>query len=590
MYKIIKFFKIFFLLLSIAKAAFYDISCDDCYEVELSKNLPEDVILFFKEYSSLIRLKKKKTHTELNLKKRVKDDVKLLKRILKLYGYFDSKVSFSIKKNLIFLKIDLKTRYKINEIIFSEYIDIITKKITFKVGDFLDGTVCLLFSKIIKDTLSNNGYPNAFVDDPECIIDKDSKTVKIKFDFQKKDLFYIKNVNITGLKKIKKEYVQNRLKFKINEIYDQKKIDLTKKTLLETGKFSNVTITNSNNSDIGLKISELAPKSITIGAKYSTSEKLGGTIRFCHDNLFGGAEKLDLSFHKNTKETLTKIDFDVPDFLKQNQTIKTTAFKLSETKIAYTSRTYTVGSSIERFIKEWFSYSVGVRVENAQIVRESEIFKPLLYGIPIILKANWSNSILNPTSGIKMQLSISPYLGAIKKFSSTESIKSDGMTILSGEIKGYIPFFEENFVIANFLKSGTCFVKNLDLLPPTKRFYLGGGDSVRAYGLQMLSPIDSLGIPIGGRSFIEMGSEFRFKLSNNFGFVTFIEGGSVTQNEIPIFNKAESLWGLGVGVRYFSQIGPIRFDFAFPMKRRSSPTGRKLDSAFQFYVSVGQAF
>ena len=133
--------------------------------------------------------------------------------------------------------------------------------------------------------------------------------------------------------------------------------------------------------------------------------------------------------------------------------------------------------------------------------------------------------------------------------------------------------------------------KSLDFVPPNKRFYAGGGGSVRGYGHQLLGPLDTQNVPLGGRSLAEVGTELRIKTTETIGFVTFLEGGSVSVNKMPDFRGRNMLWGTGFGARYYSAVGPIRLDIAFPLKRRKDPSsGKAIDAAFQFYISVGQAF
>jgi translocation and assembly module TamA len=71
----------------------------------------------------------------------------------------------------------------------------------------------------------------------------------------------------------------------------------------------------------------------------------------------------------------------------------------------------------------------------------------------------------------------------------------------------------------------------------------------------------------------------------------FMEAGKVSYSQIPLFNREETLAGGGIGGRYYSSIGPIRVDIAFPFKRRRARIGhKKIDSPIQFYISIGQAF
>jgi translocation and assembly module TamA len=73
-------------------------------------------------------------------------------------------------------------------------------------------------------------------------------------------------------------------------------------------------------------------------------------------------------------------------------------------------------------------------------------------------------------------------------------------------------------------------------------------------------------------------------VTDGFGAVVFLEGGSVSEQGFFTFDRGV-LYGAGFGVRYYTAIGPIRADFAFPLNPRH---GR--DDPVQFYISLGQAF
>jgi len=90
--------------------------------------------------------------------------------------------------------------------------------------------------------------------------------------------------------------------------------------------------------------------------------------------------------------------------------------------------------------------------------------------------------------------------------------------------------------------------------------------------------------PIGGRSIVELSFELRTRITETIGVVAFLDGGAAFESQFPDFSE-DLLWGAGVGLRYFTPIGPVRLDVGFPLNRRPG-----IDDAVQVYVSVGQAF
>jgi translocation and assembly module TamA len=124
-------------------------------------------------------------------------------------------------------------------------------------------------------------------------------------------------------------------------------------------------------------------------------------------------------------------------------------------------------------------------------------------------------------------------------------------------------------------------------LPPDERFYAGGSGTVRGYRYQSVGPQFqsngvATGIPEGGTTIQVLDLELRQRVGTNFGFVVFADGGGVSQSAKP-FSGIFRL-GVGTGVRYYTSIGPIRFDLALPINRRPN------DDRFEIYIGLGQAF
>jgi translocation and assembly module TamA len=107
---------------------------------------------------------------------------------------------------------------------------------------------------------------------------------------------------------------------------------------------------------------------------------------------------------------------------------------------------------------------------------------------------------------------------------------------------------------------------------------------VRGYKFQSIGPLDSNNDPLGGRSLVEVSAEARIRIVGPFGIVPFIDGGQVYEEIYPRLSSEELQWAAGLGLRYYSPVGPIRFDVATPINPRG------IDDPFQFYISIGQAF
>jgi translocation and assembly module TamA len=120
-------------------------------------------------------------------------------------------------------------------------------------------------------------------------------------------------------------------------------------------------------------------------------------------------------------------------------------------------------------------------------------------------------------------------------------------------------------------------------LPPDQRFYGGGSNTIRGYRYQSVGPVFAGTLdPIGGTEIEAASIEFRQRIVGNFGAAAFIDGGAVTASSSGVPNDFRI--GVGLGLRYYTPIGPIRLDVAMPTKRRSG------DDSFEIYIGLGQAY
>ena len=95
--------------------------------------------------------------------------------------------------------------------------------------------------------------------------------------------------------------------------------------------------------------------------------------------------------------------------------------------------------------------------------------------------------------------------------------------------------------------------------------------------------VDAAGQESAGKSLFEASVEVRQKIVGNFGAVAFVDAGTVGGDSLIDFDEELSI-GIGLGLRYYTGLGPIRLDVAVPMNKTAG------DSDFALYAGLGQAF
>src|SRR5262249_1642924 len=183
-----------------------------------------------------------------------------------------------------------------------------------------------------------------------------------------------------------------------------------------------------------------------------------------------------------------------------------------------------------------------------------------LVGLPLYVRRDDTDDLLNPTKGTRLGLTATPY----------KTVDGTNLTFFSAKLtaSGYQRLGDsDRFVLGGFGNIGSISGVSLDELPRDLRLYAGGGGSVRGYGYQMAGPLDARGNPVGGLSSIETGVELRTKITQTIGIATFIEGGNVYDRSIPDFTH-NLRWGAGIGGGYSSPFWSVRVGVAAPTHLR----------------------
>ncbi len=583
------------------------------YKVEWPQLTPE-IMKRIESVSMLLENKARLPGSFGGLMKRAEKDKVLLEKTLHSFGYYGCNVSIELDLNqapiLIRFICELGPLYTIENIQLENRGKSELPKLLVNLDDLvglIKGEVLIAEQAkksqiVLKKYFSQNGYPFAEIDEPEGIVNHDKYSVILIFpvDLGSCAVIYDSEIESTT-QKLSPDYIRNRLYWKKGDIYDNRVVEQTRRKLSQTGLFDNVIVTPKPlKSDLSenkkeqpiimhVKTTEAAPRAVSAGVHYATSQ--GGEARFSwnHYNLLGGGENLGANLRISTIRNKARLYYNIPDFGVPKQTLKNETYILKEHTRAYRSETFALSSKLERQFTEMLSGSIGLGTESGSIrPKTTDKKSPIrLVSIPIELGIDASNDLLNPTRGFRVGGSITPYTGYLGS--------SKGMLIGQANASLYVPFQtnsldEDMGVIASFVRFGTIKIRNFDDLPPNKRFYGGGNGSVRGYGYQLISPVDNNRVPLGGESLLEFGGEVRYRFTETVGGVAFIEAGSVTQQKIPNFSK-KLLWGAGFGIRYYTTYAPVRVDIAFPLQRRKlSGEKKSYDHPYQFYVSVGQAF
>ncbi|MEQ8587946.1 MAG: autotransporter assembly complex family protein [Thalassobaculaceae bacterium] len=430
--------------------------------------------------------------------------------------------------------------------------------------------------------LQEQAFPLAELVDRTATVDRDSKTMDVAFRVAPGAKARYGAVTVAGNDTIERDYIVRRLPWVYGDPVDIREIDRGRKALASTGLFDGAAVAFADEVGpdgllpITVTVREHPPRSLGAGVSASTSEGLGTRAHWEHRNLFGGAEKLRFEATFGEVESSLTGAFTVPDVLVTDQNFIVETGYTEQRTDGFDSESYRVNGRFDRRISDILSVDYGLSFERSHIEDDGRERRFTLVGVPLGATIDTSDDLLNPTSGGRTRLRFTPYLESL---GSTLSFYSTMLRHAQ-----YVPLDADgDLVLAARAGIGSIIGASTANVPADKRFYAGGSGSVRGYALQSVGPLDAGDEPTGGSALLDFAMELRWRAFGDFGVVPFIDAGQVYDRELPRLDE-ELQWAAGLGLRYFTAIGPIRADLAFPLNPRDS------DEVFQVYFSLGQAF
>jgi len=431
--------------------------------------------------------------------------------------------------------------------------------------------------------LKERGFPYPETLQPRVTVDHATRGVHVVYPVRTGPVASFGKTEIEGNTAVRESFLRARIPWKRGDLFDSRLLDKYDKYLRDTGLFSASGVNVVEHLDeqgrvpIRVDLRERTHRTLTLGIRFQSDEGLGARVSWENRNLFGREEHLTLNGLVSQEEYTLEAIYMKPQFVRPDQVLRLQSKASEEDTEAYYARSASVSASVERALTERLSVGTGLgfRALNVRQFNEDNTYN--LVSAPSFFNADFhKGDPLNPVGGWRLALRLTPFL----------DISNSGVSFLRSQVTytHYVQVTETpRVVLAGRVNVGAIAGSQRNRIPADERFYAGGGGSIRGYEHQKVGPLRD-DTPLGGRSLLEFSIEARTRISNRFGIVPFIDGGTVFESAYPTFGRTLR-WGAGIGFRYFSPIGPIRFDVAVPLNRRSG-----IDKAFQIYISLGQAF
>lgn len=470
--------------------------------------------------------------------------------------------------------------------------------ITIKPGEAYNADQVAETTKAFTEHFGNYGFAFAQVEAvPE--VDRVNNRVAITIRATPSRRAYVRRINIQGNTRTRDEVIRREFRQYESSWYDAEKIRLSRDRVDRLGYFTELSVSTAevpgapDQVDLNVEVKEKPTGNISLGAGYSSAEKLSFTFGLSQDNAFGSGNKLDLQLNTGKYNRTAVISATDPYFTNNGVSRTVDVYYRTQKPYQdqggnYTLITMGAGLKFGLPVTELDTVYLGLNAERTRIKPGTNI--PAAYldyaerfgytssAFPFTL--GWSrdsrDSALAPNSGRYQRL-----LGELGLFGDARYVKANY------QYQQYVPL-NKFYTLAFNGEVGWGKGLNGRPFPVFKNFYSGGLGSVRGYEQSTLGPRDVTGAYIGGTRKVTLNTELimPFPGAGNdrtlrlFGFV---DAGALYGDGEKISGDALR-YSAGVGLSWISPLGPLRFAIAQPLRKRPG------DRIQRFQFQIGTSF
>ncbi|OGS43825.1 MAG: outer membrane protein assembly factor BamA [Elusimicrobia bacterium RIFOXYD2_FULL_34_15] len=559
----------------------------------------------YKKIKKLFTTKKKKVYKE----ETFKDDMKKVEAFYKDNGHINIKIlepgiTYDESRTKMYIRviIDEGRKYVNGKVSFTGN-TIFTESQLIKVFNFKQNVVYSQ-SKYdesegnLKSLYADRGYIRSKFE-PEIIKNDETGIVDIKINIIENGVVYIDKIYIDGNTKTKDYVIKRELLVKQGDVFAVGRIRRSQERLYNLGFFKDVKVDieetkEVDKADLAIEVEEDKTGLVSLGAGYSSVDKVVGTVQVTETNLFGKGQRLNLTYEFGARKQNYEIGFTEPYLFGKKllfgvDIFNTTAWRTFGTDInAYQERRrggdIRIGKPLSDILSLNFTYAYEeVRVFNIDIglVNQIQSTEDIASSLTSAITRDTRDNVFDTTRGSRHSLSVK---------------------VAGGPFGGNTHFYKPNLSLSKFIPTFWKFIIGLNTrisfvkeFPPSKdvpiyeRFILGGADTVRGYDFGEIGP------PEKGKIIFISNLEYKFPIieENNrsvLSAVLFADMGGSWRGDDDLSLKIgpeerQIKTGVGFGIRLRPMpVLPIRIDWGYGLNHRP---GEQLS---QFYFTMGQIF
>jgi translocation and assembly module TamA len=432
--------------------------------------------------------------------------------------------------------------------------------------------------------LQHSGYAEAAAQERRVVVDHASAEVAVEFRLSAGERVRLGRLRAEPSDVLRPGFVDGLQNWQTGDVYSPDAMARLRRDLTATGAISTVSTSLAAPSEDGSRdvVAAIEParrNAYELGVSYSTTEGAGLQAEWTRRNLTGRADSLTLAATLAEMQLGVSVALTRPHAAGLGHAATFGASADREMLEAYTRQGVALFASVDASTRLRTATSYGLRLSADEY---DDVSGDITDAIVLSGFADWRHD----TS----EFSLDPRDGAITEFRIEPSVSTGDETLAfvraTAEARAYKSFgANDRLTLAARARAGwlEAVSGSADDVPPDRRFYAGGGGSVRGYEYNSIYPAerDLLGLSPGGQGVVEGSVEARWRFDDRWGAAAFVDAGTAFDD----WGEASDLsWGAGFGARYDLGFAPLRIDVAFPLDENES------SDDFALYISLGQAF
>ncbi len=499
-----------------------------------------------------------------------------VREALEPFGYYESKTETNLRKvTEDSYELGVLVRPGEPVLVTSVHVDVegpgkeevalarVVRRFPLGVGDILQHELYERAKDEIQSRAVGLGYLEAEFTAHQIRVNPEEKKADIELILATGNRYFFNGITFSGTNSYPHRFLKRYLAFKPGEPFSYPKLGETQANLRNSERFSDILVSADRTGakdyrvPVDIKLTDAPSKRLRIGAGYQTDTGPRFSLLYQDLNVLKRGHAFDTELNVSEVFQGVASRYIIPS---SRSYLSYTALKVNfqrEDVSAYTTSLGMFEIDRERRVGPGRRAGVFLRFlyEDSDIGGERIRSYLTLPGVKFA--AEHYNNPIRPTRGYG-------FSGELR--GTAEFLGSDQTFIQVISQGHYVRRISKSFTVHTRAQIGLSVQKeSINDMPATLRFFAGGDRSVRGYSYKSLGPKDDEGDVIGGKNLFVGSLELERAIGESLGIAAFYDAG----NAFNYLTQMRLFQGVGLGVRYYTLVGPIKLDLAHPIDKGS---------------------